>query len=256
MNQLSNLSNVIVTSGVSNAQAPNSSINSANVTKEIAAQASSAPVDTAVISSAASDSASTQLVNNLTSGTSGGAGIGSAVGSALGSVATTNAEATTATAAETNEVDSAQDFDKHVASFIDDYLTKKNSPVAGKGAGELMVAQGKANDVDPLILLAIAGHETVYGTKGIGADGMLGVGAVDNNPQNATKNAKYKGFENQITVGATTFRQLRAKGKSSSSDPIDKQIETVNKNGWASDQNWYKDVSKIYGQLVMGIINY
>jgi hypothetical protein len=139
--------------------------------------------------------------------------------------------------------------DQKVADFINNYLEEKGSPAAGQGAGEMMVKYGKEYDVDPLVLLSIAGQETQYGKTGIGVNGMLGVGAYDSDPNNATRNPAFSGIENQIRRGAETFSRLRANGGSSSSDSIADQTAAVNKAGWATDQNWHNGVTSIYNSI-------
>ncbi|MFH0801993.1 MAG: glucosaminidase domain-containing protein [bacterium] len=139
--------------------------------------------------------------------------------------------------------------DKKTADFINDFLAKKGSPAAGKGAGEMMVKYGKENKVDPLILLSIAGQETQWGKTGIGVNGMLGVGAYDSDPNNATRNPVFSGIENQIKKGAETFARLRAKGGSSESASIANQVAAANQAGWATDGNWHNGVASIYAQI-------
>lgn len=139
--------------------------------------------------------------------------------------------------------------DQKVADFINNYLEEKQSPAAGQGAGEMMVKYGKEYDVDPLVLLSIAGQETQYGKAGIGVNGMLGVGAYDSDPNNATRNPQFSGIENQIRRGAETFSRLREKGGSSSDASIADQTAAVNKAGWATDPNWHKGVTSIYNQI-------
>lgn len=139
--------------------------------------------------------------------------------------------------------------DQKVADFINNYLEEKDSPAAGQGAGEMMVKYGKEYDVDPLVLLSIAGQETNYGKAGIGVNGMLGVGAYDNDPNNATRNPAFSGVEMQIKRGAETFARLREKGGSSSDASIADQTAAVNKAGWATDQNWHNGVTQIYNQI-------
>ena len=78
----------------------------------------------------------------------------------------------------------------------------------------------------------------------------MGVGAYDSDPNNATRNSKFSGVENQINVGARTFANLRAKGGSSADASIAEQTSAVNKAGWATDQNWHKGVTSIYHDQV------
>jgi hypothetical protein len=148
-----------------------------------------------------------------------------------------------------------QGNDKKTADYIDQYLTKKGSPAAGKNAGEMMVKYGKQYGVDPLALLSIAGQETQYGKLGVGVNGMLGVGAYDSDPNNATRNKAFSGVENQIRRGAETFARLRAKGGSSANDSMAAQLAAVNKAGWATDKNWHNGVSSIYSQILKALQN-
>jgi len=134
------------------------------------------------------------------------------------------------------------------AKFIDQYLQKKGSPMAGKGAGEMMVKYAKEYNMDPLILLAIARQETNMGKAGIGINGCLGVGAYDSNPTNALTNPKFAGMENQLRVGAKTFDNLRSKGGSNANASVEQQIAAAGKK-WATDPNWAKGVTSIYNQI-------
>ncbi len=136
-----------------------------------------------------------------------------------------------------------------MAKAIDSFLAEQGSS-APEGTGALFVKAGKENDVDPLILLSIAGQETQWGKTGIGINGWMGVGAYDSDPNNATRNSKFSGVENQINVGARTFHNLREKGGSSSGDSIAAQTSAVNKAGWATDQNWHNGVTSIYQNKV------
>jgi hypothetical protein len=139
--------------------------------------------------------------------------------------------------------------DKKTADFINQYLQQQGSPAAGKQAGEMMVKYGKQYGVDPLALLSIAGHETQFGKKGVGVNGMLGVGAYDSNPRNSTRNPKFSGIENQIRVGAKTFANLRAKGGSSANDSLSRQFSAANRAGWATDRNWHNGVGRMYNKI-------
>jgi hypothetical protein len=151
-----------------------------------------------------------------------------------------------------NKIDNKalQGDDKKTADAINQYLTKKGSPAADKNAGELMVKYGKQYGVDPRALLAIAGQETQYGKLGVGVNGMLGVGAYDNDPNNSTRNKAFSGVETQIRRGAETFARLRAKGGASANDSMSAQLAAVNKAGWATDRNWHNGVSSIYNQIL------
>ncbi|MHB2015577.1 MAG: hypothetical protein ACYCW6_01385 [Candidatus Xenobia bacterium] len=139
--------------------------------------------------------------------------------------------------------------DQQKADFINQYLASKGSPAAGMNAGQMMVQAGKQNNVDPLILLSIAGQETQFGKKGVGVNGMLGVGAYDADPRNSTRNPTFSGVRNQIFKGAATFAKLRARGGASANSPISQQLAAVNRAGWATDRGWHNGVGAQYAQI-------
>ena len=133
-----------------------------------------------------------------------------------------------------------------LAAKIDHYLEEQGSPAAG--SGHLFVESGEKHQVDPLLLLAIAGHETVFGTEGVGLDGMLGVGAYDDNPNNATEDPKFAGVANQLEVGAQTFEHWRSFYGSDSNDSIEHQTEVVGQK-WATDPQWAAGVMRHYAEI-------
>lgn len=139
-----------------------------------------------------------------------------------------------------------QGNDRKEADFINSYLASQGSPAARYDAGAMFVKYGKENNVDPLALVAIAGHETGFGKLGVGMRKMLGVGAYDSNPNGATP---YDGLENQIKYGAQTFANLRAKGGSSAGDSLGNQFAAVNRAGWATDRNWHRGVASQYNRV-------
>ena len=141
-----------------------------------------------------------------------------------------------------------QGDDAKKSKFIDQYLEKKGSPMAGKGAGDMMIRYAKENNMDPLILLAIARQETNMGKTGIGINGCLGVGAYDSNPTNALTNPNFAGMEMQLNKGAKTFNNLRSSGGSNANAPVDQQIAAAGKK-WATDPGWAKGVTSIYNQI-------
>ncbi|NDD28325.1 MAG: hypothetical protein EB084_08695, partial [Proteobacteria bacterium] len=142
-----------------------------------------------------------------------------------------------------------QGNDQRMADFINKYLQDQRSPAANQHAGEMMVKYGKQYKVDPMALLAVAGHETQFGKTGIGVRGMLGVGAYDANPRNAVNNPGFSGVENQIRRGAQTFAKLRARGGSGPNDAMGRQLAAVNRGGWATDRNWHNGVSAMYNKV-------
>lgn len=145
-------------------------------------------------------------------------------------------------------VSNLQGDDAKKSKFIDSYLQQKSSPMAGKGAGDMMVRYAKQYNMDPLILLAIARQETNMGKTGIGINGCLGVGAYDSNPTNALTNPQFAGMENQLRVGAKTFDNLRNKGGSNSNASVAEQISAAGKK-WATDPKWAQGVTSIYNQI-------
>ncbi len=137
--------------------------------------------------------------------------------------------------------------DQEVAAQIDAYLESQGSPAAGTGA--LFVKYAQEYNVDPLILLAIAGHETGFGTLGVGLDGMLGVGAFDENPDNATTNPQWAGVERQLQAGAQTFAYWRDYYGVSADAPLDQQVAAVGQM-WASDPAWADGIMRHYDQIL------
>lgn len=135
--------------------------------------------------------------------------------------------------------------DEAKAAALEDQL--KGTPLEGKGLGKDFVAAGKKYDVDPHALMAISKHETANGKLGVGVTKHMGVGAYDNNPNGKTP---FDGARQQIYSGAKTFANLRAKEGATSSDPMSKQLEAVNKAGWATDKNWHNGVEKAYNSTV------
>lgn len=135
--------------------------------------------------------------------------------------------------------------DPALASRIDDYLAGQGSPAAGQGAGDLMTRWGQEYDVDPMLLLAIAGHETGFGKLGVGMDKMLGVGAFDDNPDGQTH---FNGLSTQIEVGAKTFANLREQGGAGPDSSIEDQLRAAGQK-WATDPNWANGVMRHYQQI-------
>jgi hypothetical protein len=57
----------------------------------------------------------------------------------------------------------AESFDPNLGSEIDSYLTGKNSPIAGNGS--VFFSSGNTYDVDPRLIVGIAGAESSFGTN-------------------------------------------------------------------------------------------
>lgn len=151
-------------------------------------------------------------------------------------------------AADTKKTKNSSDKsdDPELATKIDSYLEQHSSP--GAGSGHLFLESAEKHGVDPLLLLAIAGHETGYGTLGIGANGMLGVGAYDDNPENALTDPQFAGIQNQLNVGGRTFAHWREHFGGSPDDPIEDQVKMVGQK-WATDPNWHAGVMRHYAQI-------
>lgn len=134
--------------------------------------------------------------------------------------------------------------DAKVAEFIDADLQKRGSPLAGMNLGAKFVQEGKEHNVDPLVLYAISRHETDHGKLGVGPETHMGVGAVDWAPDSSP----YKGAEQQISVGAKTFENLRSDHGSNPQASIGDQLAAVGKS-WATDPNWPNGVSTHYDEI-------
>ncbi|MGH7751031.1 MAG: hypothetical protein ACREQ5_40640, partial [Candidatus Dormibacteria bacterium] len=57
----------------------------------------------------------------------------------------------------------AEPYDKHLGSKIDTYLAGRGSPIAGNGS--VFFDSGVQRDVDPRLIVAIAGAESSFGTR-------------------------------------------------------------------------------------------
>ena len=199
-------------------------------------------------------------VNNGGNGGGGNGGSGSVGGSGGGgSVGGSGGSGSVGGSSKVGQVDTSKCSDEDLAKGIDEFLASKGSPCP-EGTGALFVEAGKKYDVDPLVLVSIAGQETQWGQTGIGMNGMLGVGAYDSDPNNATRDPKFAGVANQIERGAETFANIRAGNGGSASDSIADQLKAVNnhENGnqywWASDSNWDEGVQSIYENQVAPFI--
>lgn len=96
---------------------------------------------------------------------------------------------------------------------------------------------GKQYGVDPRLLLAIAKHETGFGTLGLGRRGLdLGYGAFDSGASYA-----WQGRENQYMYGA---KWLAAHGVRTLDD-----LRAGKASSWATDPNWEAGVTSAYGGI-------
>lgn len=96
---------------------------------------------------------------------------------------------------------------------------------------------GRAYGVDPKLLLAIARHETGFGTLGLGRRGLdLGYGAFDSGASYA-----WQGRENQYMYGA---KWLAAHGVHSLQDLLAGKASS-----WATDPNWESGVAQAYQSI-------
>lgn len=114
-------------------------------------------------------------------------------------------------------------------------------PAAFVGAPQDQVAlaqkYGSQFGVDPGLLLAIAKHETGFGTKGLGRKGLtLGYGAFDSGPS-----LKWAGNENQYRYGAQKLADWGAK--------TIQDIRAGKAAPWATDPNWEKGIQSAYQAL-------
>ena len=88
------------------------------------------------------------------------------------------------------------------------------------------------------MLLAIAGHETGYGTQGAGRKGYtLGYGVTDSGIL-----SKYQGVANQYRYAAMTLAKWGAH--------TIEDILAGKARSYASDPNWERGVASVYQNLV------
>jgi hypothetical protein len=124
---------------------------------------------------------------------------------------------------------------------IDKYLRERGSPLAGRGA--TFVREGRKNGVDPLLLVAIAGAETEFGT--------YGPSQKIRNPFGWGPHIQFPSWDAAI---ATVAKGLR-KGY------LDEGLKTISQIGakWAPagaangptnlNSNWAKNVGRFYTDL-------
>ena len=132
-----------------------------------------------------------------------------------------------------------------LAQSLDAYLAEKGSPLAGLGAE--FVASGRRHDVDPRLIVAIAGAETSFGTRPGCRDSS---GNVVENPYNAW-NWFYKGdcpspfasWEEGIDRVTAGLRRLYL-------DQGLTTIETIGpKYSPAEPETWIRNVTSFYQAL-------
>lgn len=112
-------------------------------------------------------------------------------------------------------------------------------PVNGAPPDAVALAQkyGAEFGVDPTLLLAVAKHETGFGTKGLGREGYdLGYGATDSGNL-----SQYAGRENQYREGA---EWMNKRGIDDISD-----IAAGKAADWATDPNWEQGIGRAYQDL-------
>lgn len=129
-----------------------------------------------------------------------------------------------------------------MAATIDNYLTARQSPLAGLGA--VFVADGEAAGVDPRLLVAISGGETSFGT--------YGPAQVIHNPFGLGPNIHFASWSAAIQAAATnlggplyrgaglvTIPEIQARWA-----PLGAGNDPSGLNG-----NWQTDISQFYAQL-------
>lgn len=105
----------------------------------------------------------------------------------------------------------------------------------------LAVQAGQAHGVDPVLLAAIAKHETGFGTQGLGRRGLhLGVGAFDAGPTD-----KWAGAETQYSKAAEL---LASWGANTVDDVLAGEAAP-----YATDPGWEQKVAAHYQELAGGI---
>ena len=108
---------------------------------------------------------------------------------------------------------------------------------------QLAQKYGKQYGIDPNVLLAIAGHETQWGTTGAGRPSQgnyaLGYGVTDSKTL-----SKYAGLENQYKYAAMTLSHWGVKSIN--------DILAGKAASYATDPNWEHGVASVYNSLAGG----
>jgi hypothetical protein len=123
------------------------------------------------------------------------------------------------------------DDDARLAAFIESVLGEAASPA--RGQGPTLVAQGRAHAVDPLLLLAVATHETDLGRSG---DRLFGLGPAS--------------LEGQVQAAAEAFARLRRAGGSGPDDEPAGQAGAVARAGWSAAEGWGEAVTAHHARLL------
>lgn len=125
-----------------------------------------------------------------------------------------------------------------LAAKIDRYLAKKESPLAGQGAA--FVRSGRRWRVDPLLLVAIAGHESVFGRNAYRPFNAWGWGGYTFSSWAEGIEAVAKGLRtNYLDKGLTTISEIGGKYA-----PIGAGNDPTNLN-----QHWPGGVGRFYSEL-------
>jgi len=106
-------------------------------------------------------------------------------------------------------------------------------------------AIGGSYGTDPLLLAAIAKHETTFGTEGAGRDGFaLGVGVYDSGNPNSNYQDSAGDYTKQLTWAANSLAN-------NFSGPVtEESIKAYqNASGYATDPDWAKGVYRNYLEL-------
>lgn len=125
-----------------------------------------------------------------------------------------------------------------LAAKIDHYLSRMGSPLAGQGAA--FVRSGRRWRVDPLLLVAIAGHESRFGKSAYRPFNAWGWGGMTFDSWSEGIETVAKGLrENYLDRGLTTVAEIGAKYA-----PIGAGNDPTNLN-----QYWQSGVGRIYAEL-------
>lgn len=159
-------------------------------------------------------------------------GVGQQVSDAAQAV---GAAATTVASGNASIADSAA-----LVSQLDQYLRRKNSPLAGLGG--TMVSQGRQYGVDPRMAVAVAGAETSFGTTGsaVALKNAWGLGP----------GIAYRSWPDAIGAFFRTIKNL-AQGTNGTIPEIQRKYAP---SGAANDptglnNNWVRNTSGVYAEL-------
>lgn len=128
--------------------------------------------------------------------------------------------------------------ERTIAAKIDHYLARQGSPLAGQGIA--FVRSGRRWRVDPLLLVAIAGHESRFGKSAYRPYNAWGWGGITFSSWAEGIEAVAKGLRtNYLDQGLTTISEIGAKYA-----PIGASNDPTNLN-----QHWTSGVGRFYAEL-------